>query len=164
MLTIDYIYGMDTNDLKTLKLLQDEGRASWARLGELLGVTGPAAAERVRRLEQKGVIRGFTALIDPESVGLALTAFIAVSLEKPTHRTEFLAKVQALPEIQECHHCTGDDDYLLKVRCRGVSDLDRIINAELKSVRGVLRTRTTIVMRTSKDSPVLALPDADETS
>jgi Lrp/AsnC family leucine-responsive transcriptional regulator len=144
--------------MKTLSLLQDEGRASWTRLGELLGVTGPAAAERVRRLEQRGVIRGFTALIDPEAVGLALTAFIAVSLEKPGDRAGFLQRVQALPEIQECHHCTGDDDYLLKVRCRGVNDLDRLINAELKAVKGVLRTRTTIVLRTSKESPALALP------
>ena len=148
---------MDTNDIKALRLLQHEGRASWSRLGELLGMTGPAAAERVRRLEERGIIRGFTALIDPESVGLALTAFVALSLEKPTHREAFLKRVQALPEIQECHHCTGEDDYLLKVRCRGVSDLDRLINTELKSLPGVLRTRTTIVMRTSKDSPALAL-------
>jgi len=148
---------MDTNDIKALSLLQHEGRASWSRLGELLGMTGPAAAERVRRLEERGIIRGFTALIDPESVGLALTAFIALSLEKPTHREAFLKRVQRLPEIQECHHCTGEDDYLLKVRCRGVSDLDRLINTELKSLSGVLRTRTTIVMRTSKDSPAVAL-------
>jgi Lrp/AsnC family leucine-responsive transcriptional regulator len=151
---------MDSNDIKVLRLLQDDGRASWARVAELLGVTGPAAAERVRRLEQRGVIRGFTALIDPEAVGLALTAFIAVSLEKPAHRRAFLRRVQALPEIQECHHCTGEDDYLLKVRCRGVGDLDRVINTELKSVPGILRTRTTIVMRTSKDSPALALRPA----
>ena len=153
---------MDTNDIKTLRLLQGDGRASWARLGELLGVTGPAAAERVRRLEKRGIIRGFTALIDPESVGLALTAFIAVSLEKPAHREAFLKRVQALPEIQECHHCTGEDDYLLKVRCRGVSDLDRLINTELKSLPGVLRTRTTIVMRTSKDSSALPLDEPIE--
>jgi Lrp/AsnC family leucine-responsive transcriptional regulator len=148
---------MDTNDIKALRLLQHEGRASWSRLGELLGMTGPAAADRVRRLEEQGIIRGFTALIDPESVGLALTAFIALSLEKPAHRDAFLKRVQALPEIQECHHCTGEDDYLLKVRCRGVSDLDRLINTELKSLSGVLRTRTTIVMRTSKDSHAVAL-------
>lgn len=155
---------MDTNDIKALRLLQDEGRASWTRLGELMGMTGPAAAERVRRLEERGIIRGFTALIDPESVGLALTAFIALSLEKPTNREAFLRRVQALPEIQECHHCTGEDDYVLKVRCRGVSDLDRLINAELKSLPGVLRTRTTIVMRTSKDTPALALQPAARTS
>jgi Lrp/AsnC family leucine-responsive transcriptional regulator len=149
---------MDTNDIKALRLLQGDGRASWARLGELLGVTGPAAAERVRRLEERGVIRGFTTVIDPESVGLALTAFIALSLEKPAHRKAFLRRVQDLPEIQECHHCTGDDDYLLKVRCRSVADLDRVINTELKSVPGVVRTRTTIVMRTSKDNTPLPLP------
>jgi Lrp/AsnC family leucine-responsive transcriptional regulator len=143
--------------MKVLQLLQDEGRASWTRVGELLGVTGPAAAERVRKLEQRGIIRGFTALIDPEAVGLGLTAFISVSLEKPAHRAAFLERVQALAEVQECHHCTGEDDYLLKVRCRGVSDLDRVINTDLKSVPGVLRTRTAIVMRTSKDSPALAL-------
>jgi Lrp/AsnC family leucine-responsive transcriptional regulator len=151
---------MDTNDIKALRLLQNEGRASWSRLGELLGMTGPAAADRVHRLEERGIIRGFTALIDPESVGLALTAFIALSLEKPAHREAFLKRVQTLPEIQECHHCTGEDDYLLKVRCRGVNDLDRLINTELKSLSGVLRTRTTIVMRTSKDTPALALHGA----
>lgn len=155
---------MDTNDIKVLRFLQDEGRASWTRLGELLGITGPAAAERVHRLEQRGIIRGFTALIDPESVGLALTAFVAVSLEKPAHRDAFLKRVQTLPEIQECHHCTGEDDYLLKVRCRGVSDLDRLINTELKSLAGVLRTRTTVVMRTSKDTPALALHSAAKAS
>jgi Lrp/AsnC family leucine-responsive transcriptional regulator len=153
---------MDTNDIKALRLLQGDGRASWTRLGEILGITGPAAAERVRRLEQHGIIRGFTALIDPVSVGLELTAFIAVLLERPSQRAAFLERVQALAEIQECHHCTGDDDYLLKVRCRGVADLDRVINTELKSVPGVLRTRTTVVMRTSKDSPALALPTATQ--
>jgi len=149
---------MDTNDIKALRLLQDEGRASWTRLGELLGITGPAAAERVRRLEERGIIRGFTTLINPESIGLGLTAFVALSLEKPSQRDAFLKRVQALPEIQECHHCTGDDDHLLKVRCSGVTDLDRLINTELKSLPGVLRTRTTVVMRTSKDSTALPLP------
>lgn len=151
---------MDTNDIKALRLLQHEGRASWTKLGDLMGITGPAAAERIRRLEERGIIRGFTTVIDPESVGLALTAFIALSLEKPAHRKAFLQRVQALPEIQECHHCTGDDDYLLKVRCKSVADLDRVINTELKSLPGVVRTRTTIVMRTSKDSTALALPTA----
>ena len=155
---------MDANDIKALRLLQHEGRASWTRLGELMGITGPAAADRIRRLEDRGIIRGFTTLIDPESVGLALTAFIGLSLEKPAHRKAFLARVQALPEIQECHHCTGEDDYLLKVRCRGVSDLDRLINTELKALPGVLRTRTTIVMRTSKESPALVLHPAAKVS
>ena len=124
-------------------------------------MTGPAAAERVKRLEEKGVIRGYSALVDPESVGAILTAFVAVTLDRPEHRKPFLKRVAKLPEIQECHHVTGDDDYLLKVRCRGPRDLDRVISEELKSVTGVGRTRSTIVLSTAKETPLLPLPDED---
>jgi Lrp/AsnC family leucine-responsive transcriptional regulator len=153
---------MDANDSKALELLQRHGRESWASLGEALGMTGPAAADRVRRLEDGGVIKGYTAVVDPEAVGLALTAFVAVTLERPSHRTAFLRRVAALPEVQECHHVAGDDDYVLKVRCRGPADLDRVISDELKSVAGVARTRTTIVLRTVKETTAVPLPTASD--
>jgi Lrp/AsnC family leucine-responsive transcriptional regulator len=121
-------------------------------------MTGPAAADRVRKLEESGVIRGYAALVDPEAVGASLTAFVAVTLDRPEHRKGFLKKVAKLAEIQECHHIAGDDDYLLKVRCRGPRDLDRVISEELKSVPGVGRTRSTIVLSTAKETPVLPLP------
>src|SRR3954468_11539169 len=127
---------MDAIDYKAIDLLQQMGRVSWTNLGESLGMTGPAAAERVRRLEESGVIRGYAALVDPEAVGAILTAFVAVTLDRPEHRKAFLKKVAGLDEIQECHHVAGDDDYLLKVRCRGPRDLDRVISEELKSVPG----------------------------
>jgi Lrp/AsnC family leucine-responsive transcriptional regulator len=154
---------MNDNDLKTLELLQREGRTSWTRLAEVLGVTGPAAADTVRRLEERGVIRGFAAILSPQAVGLGITAFITTSLERPEQRAAFLKRIADLPQVQECHHMTGDDDYLLKVRCRDVPDLEQLINAEIKSVPGVLRTRTTLVLRTSKESAALPLterPDA----
>lgn len=137
--------------------LQEDGRTSWAKLGELLGVTGPAAAHRVKRLERLGVIRRFTAVVNPESVGLWLTAFITVSLERPGQVEAFLRRIRRLDQVLECHHLTGDDDYLLKARCRSVNDLDRLINAEIKAVPGVLRTRTSIVLRTSKESTTLPI-------
>jgi Lrp/AsnC family leucine-responsive transcriptional regulator len=152
---------MDTIDYNALSLLQHSGRLSWSALGESLGMTGPAAAERVRRLEEAGVIVGYAALVDPESVGAALTAFVAVTLDRPEHRKGFLKRVAKLAEVQECHHVAGDDDYLLKVRCRGPRDLDRVISDELKSVPGVGRTRTTIALSTAKETPVLALHPAD---
>src|SRR5918911_5181874 len=108
---------MESMDRKVIAQLQISGRESWTRLAELLGVTGPAAADRVRRLEERGVIRGYAALVDPEAVGARLTAFVAVTLEHPKHRRAFLERVDALAEVQECHHVAGDDDYLLKVRC-----------------------------------------------
>jgi Lrp/AsnC family transcriptional regulator, leucine-responsive regulatory protein len=153
---------MDTMDIKTVGHLQSAGRESWTRLAELLGVTGPAAAERVRRLEERGVIRGYAALLDPQAIGASLTAFVAVTLSRPKHRRAFLKRVAALAEVQECHHVAGDDDYLLKVRCSNAGHLDRVLSNELKGVPGVLRTRTTIVLGTLKETTVLPLPEDED--
>jgi Lrp/AsnC family transcriptional regulator, leucine-responsive regulatory protein len=150
---------MNELDLIAIRHLQADGRATWAALGSELGMTGPAAAERVRRLEGRGVIRGYAALLDPESVGLPLTAFVALTLERPEHQAGFLDRVAALPEVQECHHVAGEDDYLLKVRCRGTLDLDRLLSDHLKSIPGVARTRTTVVLRTFKETLMLPLPE-----
>lgn len=149
---------MDEIDYKALRHLMAQGRASWAELAGVLGLSAPAAADRVRRLEERGVIRGFAALVDPEAVGSGLTAFLAVTLERPEHRAAFLQRVQQLPEVQECHHVAGDDDYLLKVRCRGTRDLERLVSDDLKALPGVHRTRTTVVLSTSKETCVLPLP------
>jgi Lrp/AsnC family leucine-responsive transcriptional regulator len=152
---------MDTIDVKAVERLQVAGRESWATLGVALGMTGPAAAERVRRLEADGVIRGYAALVDPDAVGAGLTAFVSVTLERPGNRAAFLRRVSRLAAIQECHHVAGDYDYLLKVRCAGTADLDRILTDELKGVPGVVRTRTTVVLRTLKESVIVPLPDRD---
>jgi len=149
---------LDDIDIGALRQLMEQGRISWAELGSLLGLSAPAAAERVRRLEANGVIRGYAAHVNPQLLGFELTAFVGISLEKPKHREKFLERVQRLPEIQECHHVTGEHDYLLKVRCRNTLDLERIINDELKATAGVTQTRTTIVLSTSKESTVVPMP------
>nr|WP_277882211.1 Lrp/AsnC ligand binding domain-containing protein [Oculatella sp. FACHB-28] len=77
-------------------------------------------------------------------------------MEHP-HRATFLQRVQELAEIQECHHVTGDDDYLLKVRCRNTRGLEQLVSENLKGLPGILRTRTTIVLSTTKETPVLPL-------
>jgi Lrp/AsnC family transcriptional regulator, leucine-responsive regulatory protein len=152
---------MDTTDIKALNTLQHDGRATWATLGATLGMTGPAAAERVRKLESDGVIRGYAALVDAHAVGAMLTAFIAVSLDRPAARAPFLRRIARLDEIQECHHVAGDDDYLLKARCADTDALDHLLTEELKGIQGVVRTRTTIVLRTMKESVVVPLPSHD---
>jgi Lrp/AsnC family leucine-responsive transcriptional regulator len=146
---------VDAIDSNLVAILQQNGRESWAALGGAIGLTGPAAADRVRRLEERGVIRSYAALVDPETVGAHLAAFVAVTLERPHHRAAFLARVAALPEVQECHHVAGDDDYLLKVRCTGARDLERVVGDEIKGVPGVARTRTTVVLGTAKETPVV---------
>jgi Lrp/AsnC family leucine-responsive transcriptional regulator len=155
---------MDVIDMKAVARLQVAGRESWATLGVALGMTGPAAAERVRRLEADGVIRGYAALVDPPLVGAGLTAFVAVTLERPGSRAAFLRRVARLAEVQECHHVAGDYDYLLKVRCGGTADLDRLLTDELKGVPGVVNTRTTVVLRTLKESVIVPLPELDVAS
>jgi Lrp/AsnC family leucine-responsive transcriptional regulator len=155
---------MDPIDSKALALLVQNARSTWAVLGEELGLSPPAAAERVRKMEEAGVIRGYTVLLDAEAVGYPLTAFVAVTLGAGSSRALFLDGVQRVPEILECHHVTGDDDYLLKVRCRGTVDLDRLLNEVLKSRLEVVRSRTTIALRTTKETvnPPVAQPAASK--
>ena len=90
-------------------------------------------------------------------LGIGLTAFIGVTLARPRHRAGFLDLIQQLAEVQECHHAAGDFDYLLKVRCRGPADLERIVSDRIKAIPGVARTRTTIVLSTTKETTALPL-------
>jgi Lrp/AsnC family leucine-responsive transcriptional regulator len=152
-------------DTKALTHLMQDGRVSWADLGTALGLSAPAAAERVRKLEERGVIRGYAALPDPDAAGFPVLAFVYVTLASQAARAPFLKAVRAHPLIQECHHIAGDDDFLLKVRCRGMRDLDPLLSEDLKGRLGVARTRTTIVLGTVKETVVLPVgtggPDAD---
>ncbi len=149
---------MDSLDRRLIIRLQHAGRETWAKLGESLGLTGPAVAERVRKLQQVGVLKGFAGLVNADNVGVVVTAFVGVSMERPALREAFLKRVSAIPEIQECHAVTGDDDFLLKVRCRNPLDLDRVVSEEIKGTPGVVRARTTIVLRTTKETTVVPIP------
>ena len=143
---------MNSLDVKVIRTLMRNGRATWAELGQLLGLSAPSAADRVRKLEQRGVIRGYAALVDPASVGHPLTAYISVSLASHRNRAAFLRAIDKMDHVAECHHVAGDHDYLLKVRCRGTQDLDHLLAGELKDKLGVAHTRTTIVLSTAKES------------
>ena len=143
---------MDTLDKKAIAFLMKRGRATWAELGQLLGLSAPSAAERVRKLEQQGVLCGYAALGDAASLGYPLTAYVSVSLANHRQRAAFLRAIEKIEQVAECHHVAGDDDYLLKVRCRGTQDLDHLLARQLKEKLGVARTRTTIVLSTAKES------------
>lgn len=156
---------MDALDSKALTFLMKSGRATWAELGALLGLSAPSAADRVRKLEEHGVIRGYAAIIDPAAVGHPLTAYVSVSLSSHRNRAAFLRGIEKMAQVAECHHVAGDDDYLLKVRCRGTQDLDHLLAHELKDKLGVARTRTTIVLSTAKESvhvPIEPKGDTEE--
>lgn len=148
---------MDELDIKAIKHLMKSGRASWAELSGVLGLSSPSTSERVRRLEETGVIKGYAAIVEPALVDCALTAFVSVTLEHSRFRAAFLERVCELPQIQECHHVTGDYDYLLKIRCRSSSALEQIITDELKELPGMAKTTTIVALSTNKETTELAI-------
>lgn len=150
--------GLDALDAKVLQTLMHQARMTWSELAHQLGLSAPAAADRVRKLEERGVIQGYVTQVNPHSLGYDLAAFITVTLEHPRDRDGFLAQIHATPEVQECHHIAGAGDYLLKVRCQGTQGLERLISDGLKQMPGVVKTRTTIVLSTVKET--IALPVA----
>ncbi|HEY9763207.1 MAG TPA: Lrp/AsnC family transcriptional regulator [Trichocoleus sp.] len=149
---------LDKTDFKVLACLSRQGRITWSELATQLGISPPAAAERVRKLEEAGVIEGYMALLSPVRLGYDLTAFIAVSLDRPGQRAVFLEHIANLAVVQECHHMAGEDDYLLKVRCRNTRDLEHLISEVIKEIPGVVKTRTSIVLSTLKETSVLPIP------
>ena len=152
---------MDHLDQKTVRFLMKQGRGTWADLGKLLGLTAPAAAERARKLEAEGVIRGYAAIVDAEKLGFPLIAFVAVTIGDQGQRAKFLRVAERHEQIVECHHVAGEDDYLLKLRCRGTQDLDRFLSRTLKDGDlGIARTRTTVVLGTTKETVHLPMGSA----
>lgn len=135
-----------------------DARISWAELAQELGLSAPAVAERVKRLRQRGLIRGIHAVLDPAALGLGLTAFVAVTLTHPRNRGPFLKMVTQQEEVKEAHHMAGEDDYLLKVYCRDTAHLEHFLTDVLKSVAGVQRTRTSIVLGTAKELATVGVP------
>ena len=148
---------MDALDRKALPLLMKDGRITWSDLGQALGLSAPAAAERVRKLEEHGVIKGYSAILDAEALGYSLTAFVFVTLNDQRKRAAFHAGIRKLDQIVECHHVAGDDDFLLKVRCRSTRDLDRLLVEDLKGKMGIARSRTTIVLDTAKETAAIPI-------
>lgn len=120
---------IDAPSWRILAELQADARLSFSELGRRVGLSTPAAAERVRRLQDQGVIRGYAAVVDPLAAGLAVGAFIRIRLTGPeTLARKLTAALEKMPEVFECHRCTGDESFLLKVRVASVSQLENLID------------------------------------
>ncbi len=112
-------------DARLLAILQVDGRRSYAELGSDLGMAGPSAHERVKKLESRGVIRGYAADVDPAAVGLSVLAFTWVTQAPGTISSDLTPDFAAIPEIEECHYIAGEADYILKIRARDMEHLGR---------------------------------------
>ncbi len=149
---------LDPVDFTLLRVLQAGGRLSFADLAAAVDLSPAATGERVRRLEERGVISSYHARLAPAAVDAGMLAFVEVTLAHPKHRAGFLRTVAEREEILECHHVTGDYDYLLKIRCRDAGELNTLIGDHLKGMGAELRSRTMIALGTAKETSALPLP------
>ena len=129
-----------------MRLLATDGRMSFTDLGKATGLSTSAVHQRVRRLEQRGVIRGYRAVVDAEAVGLALTAFISVKPIDPAAPDDVPERLADIAGLEACHSVAGDENYILKVRVGSPTDLERLL-AQIRAQAGV-STRTTVVLST----------------
>jgi Lrp/AsnC family leucine-responsive transcriptional regulator len=152
---------LDEKDARILEILQRDGRASNVELARAVELTPSATLERVRKLEERGLIKGYTAILDPHALGLGLVAFIFLRVDDPEDligRAEGTAEaLSALPSVLELHHLAGEDCFLMKVRARDTDDLYRFLRDELGRFKAIRGTRTTIVLKTVKETTGLPL-------
>jgi Lrp/AsnC family transcriptional regulator, leucine-responsive regulatory protein len=155
--------GLDRIDLRLLELLQADGRRPYAELGADVGISGPSAHERVKKLEARRVIRGYAALVAADALGYGVLAFTWLTQAPGTGAHDLTADFAAIPEIEECHHIAGEADYLLKIRAVDTSDLGRIIR-RLQTTADVFSTETDVVFSSAFERrPVRAAGSPDET-
>lgn len=151
---------IDKIDTELLELLQGNGRTSQHDLARAVGLSAPAVAERLRKLEDRGILKQYTAILDPKRLGWDVTAFIFVGMTGSRHFLDFRQRVAETPEIQECHSVTGQGSHVLKIRVENTGALEQFL-AEVQSWPGVQWTNTSIVLSTLKETCVLPLPAAD---
>ena len=155
---------IDPIDLRILEILQTNARETQADIARDIGLAPSAVLERVRKLESRGIIRGYTALVDPKAVDLPMLAYVAVRSDE-TGSDDRVAQVLAkIPEVLEVHHVAGDDCYLIKVRARDAEQLGVLLRTRFARIPGVRSTRTTIVLETVKETPRLPVARPQEVS
>jgi Lrp/AsnC family transcriptional regulator, leucine-responsive regulatory protein len=137
---------VEDTDRAIIRALTEDGRLSYTDLAERVGLSVSAVHQRVRRLEQRGVIKGYTARIDYEALGLPLTAFIAVRPMDPSQPDDAPDRLAGLPQIESCFSVAGGDFYLLMVRVESPAGLERLLQ-EIRKAANVT-TRTTVVLST----------------
>jgi Lrp/AsnC family leucine-responsive transcriptional regulator len=146
--------GLDDIDRRILAVLQADCKTPLAKVGEQVGLSAPSVVERVRKLEAEGFIRGYHAQLDARRLGLDVTAFIGVSIAHPRAIESFESQLANVGDVLECHHVTGGHTLLLKVKTHNTESLERLISA-LRSMDGVDRTETSVVLSTKRESHAL---------
>jgi len=153
---------IDGIDSKILNILQENARTTNADIARQVGLAPSAVFERIRKLEERRVIRGYRAEIDPKVLGLAQLAFTFVRSNDRPGGVETGEKLAQIPEILEVHHVAGEDCFLVKARARDAEAVGRLLRERLGAIATISSTRTTIVLETVKETAALPFASAEE--
>ncbi len=145
------LHPLDEIDVTLLDILQKNGRTRRNDLAQAVDLSIPSVSERLRKLEESGVITGYTAYVDPKKVGKDITAFITVTVDSSKHYSSFLDHAKATDEILEIHSVTGTGTHLLKIRTENTSSLERLLS-KIQAWSGIVNTTTSIVLSTMKET------------
>lgn len=145
---------LDDLDNKILETLQLKGRTKRNELAELVGLSVPSVSERLKKLEEKGIIEGYFTKVNRHAFGLDILAFIYVIMESSKHYKDLIKKVEKHRQILECHSVLGEGSHLLKVLVRNTEALEKLLG-EIQSWPGVISTKTTYVLSTSKETTAI---------
>jgi Lrp/AsnC family leucine-responsive transcriptional regulator len=150
---------VDTVDRALLEALRANARATYAELGRLVGLSAPSVHERVGKLEASGVVRGYHAAVAPEALGYAVSALMSIFTTETANAGFVSVALGAVPEIEDCWSVAGEEAYIIKVRVQNTLALEELIN-EINRIKGVSRTRTTVVLSTKFEGRMLT-PESD---
>nr|MBC7613298.1 Lrp/AsnC family transcriptional regulator [Pseudopedobacter sp.] len=150
---------LDKIDFNILKILQENGRITNLQLSQYIGLSPAPTLERVRKLENSGYIKSYHALVDEEKLGLGIKTFIQVSLDFHQQDTiqTFLDEIKEIKEITECHHVTGQCDFLLKAYVKDIKTYEQLIMQKISRITVVKTFHTMMIMSTSKKEPIVPL-------
>lgn len=152
---------LDDVDVQILEQLQTDSSISNVKLSELVNLSPPSVHSRIKRLQQLGYIRGYTALLDCEKLGFDMTFFVQVSVRNHSSRDaeQFRQQIIQMPKVLECHHITGEFDYFLKVVVRNKQELQKFLLDRLTTVEGIERVQTSLSVMEIKATHKLPLRD-----
>jgi Lrp/AsnC family transcriptional regulator, leucine-responsive regulatory protein len=151
---------MDSTDRKILNILQSDARTPNAELARQVGMAPSAVLERVRKLEERQVIKGYEARLDPKALDMGLLAFVLVRTDERVGHIQSEATLTRIPEVLEVHHVAGEDCFLLKVRAANTDALQALLRDRIGAIPSVRSTRTTIVLQTVKESATIPVESA----
>ena len=150
---------LDATDIKILTLLQEDGRITNSRLAREVGISPPAMLERVKRLENAGVIRGYVTLLDRKKTGFDLLVIIMISLSfhQISSLQQVMDQLRGLDEVLECYQLTGDVDFLIKVAVKDINSYTAFVNNKLSGIAGIQNIKTSFVLETVKATTALPI-------